>query len=117
MSRCGWPWAWSSPAGWIVAQLWIAIGASDATLLGWHLGVWVIHLFSVALLFIVLPVSTLVHMFTGPLNVFFSKTDRAMGQLATIAETGEGDLPEIKNNNEIKQLMTAIVGDRSARGE
>ena len=84
-------WAWSSPAGWIVAQLWIATGASDATLLGWHLGVWVFHLFTVALLFIVLPVSTLVHILTGPLNVFFSKTDRAMGQLAPIAETGDGE--------------------------
>jgi hypothetical protein len=26
------------------------------------------------------------------------------------AETGQGELPEIKNNNEIKQLMTAIAG-------
>lgn len=84
-------WAWSSPAGWIVAQLWIATGASDATLEGWHVGVWVFHLLTVALLFVTLPAGTLLHILTGPLNVFFSKTDRPVGQLAPIAETAEGE--------------------------
>lgn len=42
---------------------------------------------------------------------------RPLRKLVVYAETGEGDLPEIKNNNEIKQLMTAITDDRSARGE
>jgi hypothetical protein len=36
---------------------------------------------------------------------------RPLRKLVTYAETGEGELPEIKVNNEIKQLMTAIVGD------
>jgi len=84
-------WAWWSPAGWIVAQLWIASGASEATLLGWHLGVWAFHLLTVALLFVTLPASTLMHVLTGPFNVFFSKTDRPLGQLAPIAETAEGE--------------------------
>jgi len=84
-------WAWSSPAGWIVAQLWIASGASEATLLGWHLGVWAFHLLTVALLFVTLPAGTLMHILTGPFNVFFSKTDRPLGQLAPIAETAEGE--------------------------
>jgi Fe-S oxidoreductase len=84
-------WAWSSPAGWIIAQLWIATGASDATLEAWHLGVWVFHLLTVALLFVTLPAGTLLHVLTGPLNVFFSKADRPMGQLAPIAETAEGE--------------------------
>jgi hypothetical protein len=35
---------------------------------------------------------------------------RPLRKLVTYAETGEGELPEIKNNNEIKQLMTAITG-------
>lgn len=30
-------------------------------------------------------------------------------KLVAYAETGEGELPEIKTNNEIKQLMTAII--------
>jgi hypothetical protein len=36
---------------------------------------------------------------------------RPLRKLVTYAETGEGELPEIKTNNEIKQLMTAIVGE------
>ena len=84
-------WAWSSPAGWAVAQLWMASGASDAALTSWHLGMWVFHLGTVAVLFVTLPASTLLHILTGPFNVFFSKTDRPVGQLAPIAETAEGE--------------------------
>ncbi len=35
---------------------------------------------------------------------------RPLRKLVVFAETGKGELPEIKNNNEIKQLMTAIAG-------
>jgi Fe-S oxidoreductase/nitrate reductase gamma subunit len=84
-------WAWSSPAGWVVAQLWIAMGLTDTTLLNWHLGVWVFHLGTVAVLFVALPAGTLLHVLSGPFNVFFSKTDRPVGQLAPIAETAEGE--------------------------
>jgi hypothetical protein len=34
---------------------------------------------------------------------------RPLRKLVTYAETGEGELPEIKVDNEIKQLMTAIT--------
>ena len=34
---------------------------------------------------------------------------RPLRKLVTYAETGKGELPEIKVNNEIKQLMTAIT--------
>ncbi|MGP0629847.1 hypothetical protein ACTRW9_09070 [Nitrospina sp. 32_T5] len=34
---------------------------------------------------------------------------RPLRQLIVYTETGKGELPEIKNNNEIKQLMTAIL--------
>ena len=64
-------WAWSSPAGWVVAQLWITMGLTDTTLLNWHLGVWVFHLGTVALLFVTLPAGTLLHVLSGPFNVFF----------------------------------------------
>ena len=83
--------AWSSPAGWIVAQLWIATGASDATLTNWHLVVWIIHLLTVAFTISTLPVGTLLHALTGPLNAFFSKLDRPIGQLAPIPVTAEGE--------------------------
>ncbi len=35
---------------------------------------------------------------------------RPLRKLVVFAETGQGELPEIKNNNEIKQLLTAIAG-------
>jgi Fe-S oxidoreductase len=84
-------WALWSPAGWLVAQVWMATGATDAALTSWHLGVWVFHLLTVALLFVILPAGTLLHLLTGPLNVFFSEVDRPLGQLAPIAETAEGE--------------------------
>jgi len=84
-------WVWATPAGWIVAQLWIAMGASDATLINWHLGIWIFHLVTVAGTIISLPVGTLLHGLTGPLNMFFSKLDRPIGELAPIALTPDGD--------------------------
>ncbi|MCL4528514.1 MAG: (Fe-S)-binding protein, partial [Chloroflexi bacterium] len=84
-------WALWSPAGWLVAQAWIATGASDATLLNWHLGTWMFHLLIVAVALATLPVSTLLHVITGPLNVFFSKIDRPTGQLAPIPQTAKSE--------------------------
>lgn len=84
-------WAWSSPSGWVLAQLWIATGASDTILTNWHLYIWVFHLFTVAFTIITLPVGTLLHTLTGPLNAFFSKLDRPIGQLAPIPVTAEGE--------------------------
>jgi hypothetical protein len=42
---------------------------------------------------------------------------RPLRKLVTYAETGEGELPEIKVNNEIKQLMTAITGETTQTPE
>ena len=83
--------AWSSPAGWAVAQLWIATGASDVTLTAWHLGFWIFHLLIVAFTVATLPVGTLLHVLTGSLNAFFSKISRPFGQLAPIAVTPGGE--------------------------
>lgn len=84
-------WGWWSPAGWVVAQIWIATGTSDATLTAWHLGIWITHLVIVAATLITLPVGTLLHVLTGPLNVFFSKLDRLTGQLAPIPQSAKGE--------------------------
>jgi len=78
-------WAWATPAGWSVAQLWIATGASDSALTNWHLGVWSFHLLTVAATIITIPVGTLLHGLTGPLNYFFSDLERHTGELAPIA--------------------------------
>jgi Fe-S oxidoreductase len=78
-------WALASPFGWLVAQGWLATGASAATLTTWHYWMWLFHLFMVAVLLMTLPAGTLLHVLTGPLNVFFSKTDRPTGALAPLA--------------------------------
>ena len=84
-------WAWASPAGWILAQLWIATGASDAILTNWHLGVWIFHLLTVAATIVSIPVGTLLHGLTGPLNYFFSNLGRPSGELAPIALDTAGE--------------------------
>ncbi|MBS1252560.1 MAG: EtfAB:quinone oxidoreductase [Anaerolineales bacterium] len=100
-------WALWTPAGWLVAQAWIATGASDATLTNWHLGAWILHLLTVVLLFVTLPATTLLHLFTGPLNAFFSKLDRPMGQLAPIAETSQSEPVYVSTLRDLtwKQLL------------
>jgi len=84
-------WALWSPAGWLVAQAWIASGASESTLMNWHVGIYAFHLLIVTVLIATLPVGTLLHILTGPLNVFFSKIDRPTGRLAPIPETMNGE--------------------------
>ena len=84
-------WELWSPLGWLLAQAWIATGASAAALMNWHLGIWIFHLLLVTLTLATLPVGTLLHILTGPLNVFFSKLDRSTGQLAPIPQTAKGE--------------------------
>jgi len=83
-------WAVWSPVGWLIAQLWLATGASKETLTTWHLGLWALHLLTVVITLATLPVGTLLHVLTSPLNTFFSKLDRPMGQLKPVAQTKEG---------------------------
>ena len=84
-------WAAWSPAGWLLAQLWISAGASEPVLTNWHLGVWTFHLLTVSLTLVTLPTGTLMHALTSPLNIFFSKLDRPMGALAPAAENADGE--------------------------
>lgn len=82
--------AWWTPAGWVTAQLWLAFGLTPEVINVVHLWVWVIHAGLVALLFLTLPAGTLAHIFTSPLNVFFSKLDRPVGRLAPALQTPLG---------------------------
>jgi Fe-S oxidoreductase len=84
-------WALWSPMGWLLAQAWISTGASGATLTNWHLGIWIFHLLLVTVTIATLPVGTLLHILTGPLNVFFSKLDRPTGKLAPLPQTTKGE--------------------------
>jgi Fe-S oxidoreductase len=84
-------WGLWSPMGWLLAQVWIVTGASSATLMNWHLGIWIFHLLLVTLTLATLPVGTLLHILTGPMNVFFSKLDRSTGELAPLPQTAKGE--------------------------
>lgn len=101
------PWALWTPVGWLVAQLWLATGATEATLTAWHLWSWIFHLSIVALVLIVLPVTTLVHLISGPLNQFFSKINQPRGRLNPVMETAEGEPIYAGNLSELswKQLL------------
>ncbi len=65
-------WAWSSPVGNALAQLWMATGASDAALVNTHLVFWLGHFALVGLFIAALPSTNLWHIITSPTNVFFS---------------------------------------------
>jgi Fe-S oxidoreductase/nitrate reductase gamma subunit len=84
-------WAWWSPVGWLVAQLWLSTGVTDISLMNWHLVIWVTHLLIVAFTIITLPVSTLLHIITGPANIFFSDPNRKPGKLFPIPENSKGE--------------------------
>jgi len=81
--------AWS-PVGWTLAQLFIATGASAQALTNTHLVIWLIHLLSAAATIITLPVGSLLHVLTGPLNIFFAELDRPMGELPPTPLDTEG---------------------------
>jgi Fe-S oxidoreductase len=81
--------AWS-PAGWFLAQIWQSTGASVQTLTNWHLGVWLVHLFSAAITLVTLPVGSLLHVLTGPMNIFFAELDRPVGELPPTPVDKEG---------------------------
>ena len=72
--------AWS-PIGWTIAQLFIATGASTQALTNTHLVIWLIHLLSAGFTLMTLPVGSLLHTLTGPMNIFFAELDRPIGQL------------------------------------
>lgn len=100
-------WAWWSPIGWSLAQLWIVTRASAESLTNWHAGIWVFHLLIVAATLITLPVGALVHVLTGPLNTFFSKLDRPVGQLQSSPLTAHGEpiYPKALTDLTWKQLL------------
>lgn len=101
------PWALWMPVGWLIAQIWMTTGVSDATLLQWHLWVWIFHFVSVAIVFIVLPVTTLLHILTGSLNQFFSKIGKPTGQLKPVLETAGGETVYVSKLHDLtwKQLL------------
>jgi Fe-S oxidoreductase/nitrate reductase gamma subunit len=82
--------AWWTPTGWLTAQIWLGLGIAPSTLNNIHLGVWIFHLGLISAIFVVLPTSTLVHLITSPMNIFFSKLDKPMGKLKPAVQFEEG---------------------------
>jgi Fe-S oxidoreductase/nitrate reductase gamma subunit len=100
-------WALWSPFGWLISQLWIASGATEQALMNWHAGLWSFHLVLAAVTVATLPVGSLWHTLTGPLNTFFSQVDRPVGQLKPITETTEKEPIYVKSLQDLtwKQLL------------
>ncbi len=65
-------WAGWAPVGWLLSQAWIASGWSQAVLHSLHLGLYTLHVASVSLFLVTLPVSTLLHVISAPLQTFFA---------------------------------------------
>jgi Fe-S oxidoreductase/nitrate reductase gamma subunit len=65
------PWAPWSPGGYVLALAFR--GASESTLLGWHVGLWWFHVFLVLGTFIYIAFynTKFFHIFWDPLNIFF----------------------------------------------
>ena len=100
-------WALWSPVGWLLAQVWITSGVSEQTLTNWHIGLWGFHLLLAAITVAILPIGTLWHTLTGPLNTFFSQLDRPVGQLKPVAQNTQGEPIYVKSLQDLtwKQLM------------
>ncbi len=81
---------WWTPAGWVTARLWLGLGLTSSALDRLHLGMWLTHVGVVGLFFLTLPITPLLHVITGPLNVFFSAIDRPRGRLLPAA-AADGD--------------------------
>ncbi len=98
--------AWS-PLGWLLAQGFLATGTSDAALTNIHLIVWLIHLFTAAITLITLPVGSLLHVLTGPMNIFFAELDRPIGALPPTPTDKEGVPVYVSKLNELtwKQIL------------
>lgn len=98
--------AWS-PVGWLLAQGFLASGASDAALINWHLTIWLFHLLLAAITLVTLPVGSLLHVLTGPLNIFFAELDRPIGALPPTPTDKEGIPIYVSKLNELtwKQIL------------
>jgi Fe-S oxidoreductase/nitrate reductase gamma subunit len=84
-------WAVWSPAGWLLAQVWISTGASEAVLHGWHVGAYFLHFISVSVFFISIPELTLRHIITAPLNSFFSDPQKNPGRVQDQPRAADGE--------------------------
>jgi Fe-S oxidoreductase/nitrate reductase gamma subunit len=98
--------AWS-PVGWLLAQGFLATGASDTILINLHLFIWLFHLLLAAITLVTLPVGSLLHVLTGPLNIFFAELERPIGALPLTPTNKEGVPIYVSKLNDLtwKQIL------------
>ena len=110
------PW---SPIGWGLAQVWLAGGATQTSLMVWHTGVYIAHLLLVALFFVVLPTGTLLHIITSGFNIYLSKIDQPLGKLAAAATGAQGEVlyADKLRNLSWKQLLDSDACTECGRCE
>ena len=98
--------AWS-PVGWLLAQGFLATGASAETLTDLHLYIWLVHLFSAAITLVTLPVGSLLHVLTGPMNIFFADLDHPVGALPPTPLNESGQPIYVNKLNQLtwKQIL------------
>ena len=84
-------WALWSPVGWGLAQLWIGTGIPEAALHTLHVTFYFIHFLTVSALFVTLPASSLLHIFTVPLNAFFADLDVPAGRLPALPQNKQSE--------------------------
>jgi len=96
-----------SPVGWTLARGFLATGASAETLTNIHLIVWLVHLFTAAITLVTLPVGSLLHVLTGPINIFFAELDRPVGALPPTPTAKDGAPVYISKLSELtwKQIL------------
>jgi Fe-S oxidoreductase len=94
------------PVGWAIASILLSGAATVNSLYIWHTVFYYSHVVLVIILFVTLPVGTLLHLITTPLNGFFSKLE-PMGRLAPIKEDADHNLilADRLSNLTWKQLM------------
>jgi Fe-S oxidoreductase/nitrate reductase gamma subunit len=102
-------WAGWTPAGWLIAQAFIAGDFSTATLHSFHLGFYGFHLVTVVLFFVALPSTNIVHMLTAPLNIFFSDLERDGARLPALPVSRNGTPRIVQHGNDLgwKMLLDA----------
>ncbi|MBI9044377.1 MAG: 4Fe-4S dicluster domain-containing protein [Anaerolineaceae bacterium] len=86
--------AWNI-AGWLFAHLWnpgmvILSDSAQHSLYIWHVSIYAIHVVSVVITLVSLPVTKFKHMLFSPLNIFFANLE-PVGRLSSIKETEGGD--------------------------
>ncbi|MDQ4074894.1 MAG: heterodisulfide reductase-related iron-sulfur binding cluster [Chloroflexota bacterium] len=77
-------WQLYSPVGWLTGQTFLIMGLSESAIRDIHLFTWIVHGVFVGLFIAAIPYTPLMHLFTSPLNIFFSRVSDDRKQERTL---------------------------------